>query len=110
MKNNRTVRILRMFHGLIVMYLVASIIYIYYCAVTVQISIPLVIAIASLLIEGALVIINDGHCPLAFIQRRFGDNIPFFDLILPPKYAKKAVPFFALLTLAGVILLFIRLL
>ncbi len=109
MKNNRVVFVLRLIHSLIVLYLVAGIIFIYYSALTLQLSILLGIAIISLFIEGTLVILNHGHCPLAFIQRRFGDNVPFFDLILPPKYAKLAVPFFALLTLIGVILLGLRL-
>jgi hypothetical protein len=61
-------------------------------------------------LEGVVVfILNKGDCPLIHIQRKIGDNTPFFQLFLPEKLAKKAVPFFAKITWFGLALLAIRL-
>lgn len=65
----------------------------------------------SLGIEGLVVfILNKGDCPLIHIQKRIGDDTPFFNLFLSKKIAKKAVPFFAKITWIAVALLAVRLL
>jgi hypothetical protein len=67
--------------------------------------------LTSLGLEGFVVfVLNKGDCPLIYIQRKIGDDTPFFNLLLPAKLAKQAVPTLAKLTWVGVILLIIRLL
>ena len=110
MKNKYPKSILRFIHFIIVIYLVFGIFYIYYSAYTRTTSYLLNVVIVSLFIEGLVIYLNHGNCPLGYIQRKFDDNTPFFELILPKRLAKIAVPFFALLTLIGIILLDIRLL
>lgn len=100
--------LLRFFHFLIVSYLIFGIGYIYYSAFIQQINLLSRIFIISLIIEGALIYINRGDCVLIYIQKRVGDDVPFFDLILPKKYATHAVKFFAILTLIGLFLLVLR--
>lgn len=53
--------------------------------------------------------LNKGDCPLIYIQRKIGDDTPFFNLFLPAKLAKQAVPALAKVTWIGVLLLIIRL-
>lgn len=75
----------------------------YYGAFTSTFGLPLIIAVASLAVEGFVVfILNNGNCPLIHIQKKIGDNTPFFELFFQPTTAKKAIPFFAILTWVGV--------
>lgn len=103
--------ILRVVHGLFALYFIFCLLYLYYAVLFSKIDSFLLIAVISLGIEGFLVfVVNKGDCPLIHIQRRIGDNTPFFNIFLPAKMAKKAVPFFSNITCIGVVLLIIRLL
>lgn len=103
--------LLRVFHGVFALYFLLCLVYLYYAAIFSKIDIILLIAVVSLGIEGFIVfILNKGDCPLIHVQRRIGDNMPFFNLFFPPKLAKQAIPIFAKITWAGVTLLAVRLL
>ncbi len=52
-------------------------------------------------IEGAGLVIGRGHCPLGPFQRRLGDPVPMFELFMPKRAAKVAVPVLAGVTVAG---------
>lgn len=102
--------ILRVIHGLFAIYFLICLLYLYYAALFSEIDFFLLIAVLSLGIEGFIVfILNKGDCPLIYIQRRIKDNTPFFNLFLPAKLAKQALPTFAKLTWIGVALLVLRL-
>lgn len=106
----RSILSLRIFHGVITLYFILCLFYIYYCAFTKQSSVILPIAVMSLLFEGVLLyIFNNGDCPLMHVQRKIGDTTPFFSLFFPKKIAKRAIPSFAVLTLLGLTFLFVRL-
>jgi hypothetical protein len=47
-------------------------------------------------------VIGRGNCPLGPFQARLGDPVPLFELVLPPRAAKAAVPVLAAVTAAGV--------
>ncbi|HSE61864.1 MAG TPA: hypothetical protein VLA88_06265, partial [Candidatus Saccharimonadales bacterium] len=49
--------------------------------------------------------LNKGQCPLIHIQRRVGDETPFFELFFPPRVAKLAIPVFAALTVLAILIL-----
>jgi hypothetical protein len=67
------------------------------------------IAILSLAIEGVAVFaFNQGDCPLIHIQKRIGDSKPFFELLLPSRLAKQAIPVFALLTIIAILVILLR--
>ena len=107
----KSIFMLRTIHGLFALYFIFCIFYIYYAAITLHVNLFLSIAIASLFIEGFLVfILNGGHCPLAPLQKKMDDPIPFFNLFLPDRLAKKAIPFFIGLTFLGLLLLLVRVL
>ena len=101
--------LLRIIHGIFALYFIACVLYIYYCALVRTTNISLGIAIASVLIEGVLLyVFNQGDCVLIHIQRKVGDDKPFFSLFLPEKMAKRAIPYFAVLTIIGLVLLAVR--
>jgi hypothetical protein len=62
-------------------------------------------AVGALLLEGVLVLLSHGNCPLGPLFRQLGDDTPFFELLLPPRAAKLAVPVLAAVTALGIVLL-----
>jgi hypothetical protein len=67
------------------------------------------ISIVSLLLEGFVVyILNGGDCPLIHVQKRVNDPKPFFELFLPKRLARLAIPIFSVITGIGIFLLLIR--
>lgn len=108
-KSSSFILLLRAIHGLFALYFISCIFYIYYSAITVQLTFLLGVAILSLLIEGIMVfVVNGGDCPLIYFQRKINDPVPFFNLFLPDYLAKKAIPFFSFLMVAGMLLLIVR--
>jgi len=63
--------------------------------------------VGFLAIEGVALVIGRGNCPMGELQEEWGDPVPFFELVLPPRAAKAAVPFLAVVSaaaIAGVVL------
>jgi hypothetical protein len=58
-------------------------------------------SVAFLTLEGAALVVGRGDCPFGPFQRRLGDPVPLFELVLPPKAAKAAVPLLAGISLAA---------
>lgn len=58
-------------------------------------------SVAFLGVEGVALLIGRGDCPMGPFQRRLGDPVPLFELVLPPRAAKLAVPVLAGLSVAG---------
>lgn len=101
--------ILRIVHGLFALYFISCIFYIYFAAIILSLNLYVGFAILSLTVEGVLVfLLNHGDCPLIHLQRKIGDNKPFFELFLPKETAKKAVPVFLVMTVGGLLLLILR--
>jgi hypothetical protein len=65
-------------------------------------------AVAFLLVEGAALVVGRGNCPMGPQQAEWGDRVPFFELVLPPRAAKAAVPILALATVAGLVAVAVR--
>jgi hypothetical protein len=42
------------------------------------------------------------------LQRRLGDPVPFFELVLPPRAAKAAIPILAAVSVVGIALVVVR--
>jgi hypothetical protein len=59
------------------------------------------ISLGFLSLEGVALIIGRGDCPFGPLQARLGDPVPMFELVLPPRAAKAAVPLLTGITLAG---------
>ena len=95
-------------HGLIAIGFLASIGYVWWCALTGRRGPLLGPAIVALVSEGALVVVNRGDCPLGPLGDRIGDPVPLFELVLSPRAARRAVPTLGALTLVGLGLLAAR--
>jgi hypothetical protein len=64
--------------------------------------------VVALVAEGALVAANHGDCPLGPLGDRIGDDVPLFELVLPPRAAKAAIPVLGAVAGAGLIALAVR--
>jgi hypothetical protein len=63
---------------------------------------PMVYASMALLsAEGAALVVGRGDCPFGPFQARLGDPVPMFELVLPPRAAKAAIPMLTVVSLAG---------
>ena len=63
-----------------------------FCAVTGRRDRFLPASVGFLAIEGMALGVGRGECPLGPFQRELGDPVPFFELVLPPRAAKAAIP------------------
>jgi hypothetical protein len=95
-------------HGVIAIGFLASIGYVWWCAITGRRGTWLRAAIAALVGEGVLVAANGGDCPLGPLGDRIGDAVPLFELVLSPRAAKRAVPALGVVTAVGLGLLAAR--
>jgi hypothetical protein len=86
----------------------ASLVYIWVSAVTGRRSPRLWASVAFLFVEGGALVIGRGSCPVGQLQAKWGDPVPFFELVLPPRAAKAAVPVLAAISLTGVAALVLR--
>ena len=105
MELSRAALAFRAGHAAIAIEQLLAIAYVWWCALTGRRDRLLRIAVATLLIEGVLVVANRGDCPLGGLQQRLGDPVPLFELVLSPRGARWAVPTLGAITTAGLALL-----
>jgi hypothetical protein len=60
------------------------------------------LATAFVGVEGAALVIGQGNCPVGPRQAEWGDPVPFFELVLPPRAAKAAIPILAVVASLGI--------
>jgi len=99
---------LRVFHVGVAVVEVASLGYVWSCALTRRRDRVLAIASIALAVEGSALVVGRGNCPLAPLQQRLGDPVPLFELVLEPRAAKAAVPALAGLSAVGLALAWAR--
>jgi hypothetical protein len=63
---------------------------------------------ALLLTEGAALVIGRGDCPFGPFQASLGDPVPMFEWFLPPRAAKAAIPLLTIVTIGGLMVLWLR--
>ena len=103
------VNFLRLVHGVFALYFLACLAYLWYAGVTGTFDALLTVAVTSLILEGiAVFVLNHGDCPRIHVQRKVGDETPFFELFLSRAAAKKAIPVLTGLTAAALGLLVIQ--
>jgi hypothetical protein len=105
MELSRAALAFRAGHAAIAIEQLLAIAYVWWCALTGRRDRLLRIAVATLLIEGVVVVANRGDCPLGGLQQRLGDPVPLFELVLSPRGARWAVPALGAITTAGLALL-----
>lgn len=104
----RPARAYRVFHAAWSVAGLASLGYIWACAATRRRDRRLWASIAFLSIEGGGLIVGGGDCPMGPFQAQLGDPVPFFELVLPPRAAKAAVPILAGASVAGFLAVALR--
>lgn len=82
--------------------------YLWWCAMARRRTRALQLAVGFLLVEGVALVIGRGNCPFGPFQRSLGDPVPMFELVLPPRAAKAAVPILAAGSLAGMVAVVLR--
>lgn len=66
------------------------------------------VSAAFLATEGVGLVIGRGNCPMGARQVAWGDPVPFFELFLPRRAAKAAIPCLTVVAIAGIALLAVR--
>ena len=61
-----------------------------------------------LLMQGAALLIGRGNCPFGPFQRQLGDPVPMFELVLPPRAARAAIPALFIVAVAGMVAALLR--
>ena len=77
--------------------------YIWMCAIVRRRDRYLLAAIAFLLVQGVALVVGRGNCPFGPLQRQLGDPVPMFELVLPPRAAKAAIPVLLIVAIAGMV-------
>ena len=104
----RRARLWRLLHASWSVAQLACLGYIWACALTGRRSPRLWASVAFLAAEGAALVVGHGDCPVGPLQAEWGDPVPFFELVLPPRAAKAAVPVLAAVSLSGIAALLLR--
>lgn len=81
---------------------ISSLTYVWFCALTGRRDRALGVALGTLSLQGVALLIGRGNCPLGPLQQRLGDPDPLFELILPPRAAKAAIPALIAVALGGI--------
>jgi hypothetical protein len=95
-------RAFRLFHAAWSVLGLSTLAHIWLCAVTGRRDRVLPASVAFLAIEGIALGVGGGDCPLGPFQRELGDPVPFFELVLPPRAAKAAIPVLAVVSAVGI--------
>ena len=99
---------LRIAHIAIALAGLSSLAYIWFCALTGRRDRVLGAALVTLSAQGVALLIGRGNCPLGPLQHRLGDPDPLFELLLPPRAAKAAIPVLFAVALGGIAILALR--
>ena len=82
--------------------------YVWYCALTRRRDRLLTASAATLLFEAGALVVGRGDCPFGPLQSRLGDPVPLFELVLPKRAAKAAIPVLFAIAVAGLAAVVVR--
>ncbi len=101
----------KLIHTVIWAFFVTVIFYVLYCGLTNQITTCTWIAIGLVIVEGLVLLVFGGRCPLTLVARNYSDSgRDNFDIFLPDWLARYNKVIFTSLYIVGVILVVYRLL
>ena len=98
----RDAKLFRLAHAAFGAVGLTALIHIWLCAITQRRDRALPGSIGFLTAEGGALVVGRGNCPFGAFQRQLGDPVPLFELVLPPRAAKAAIPVLAVLSVAGI--------
>jgi len=107
-KNKNIIFVIRFIHSIVTIFLILSIIYIYYIAITRRFSYFIIIPVLALIAEAIFLIYNRGNCPLMYIHKKYGDEKGFWDLFLPKRIVPYITLFLEIITIIGFIIVFLE--
>jgi len=96
-------RAFRLAHTAWALVSMASLSYIWWSAITRHRDRLLGAAVGFLGVEGLALVVGRGDCPFGPFQAGLGDPVPLFELVLPARAAKVAIPVLAGVTIAGIV-------
>jgi hypothetical protein len=82
--NTHRIFVIKLIHSVIYFFMVACLIYIFYCGIVGRYDWTLLAALIAIFLEGAALLLNHGECPLTTLARQSGDpNGSVTDIFLP---------------------------
>ena len=101
-------RLFRLAHVAFGLLNLAALAYVWFCAATGRRDRALGVSVGLLGAEGLALLVGHGNCPFGPFQRRLGDPVPMFELVLPRRAAKAAIPVLAAISVTGFAALLVR--
>ncbi len=84
MNNKQKVFIIKFIHSIIYFFMVACMAYIFYCAIARRYDWTLLLALAAIVIEVLVLVLNRGTCPFTPLAEKYGtEHGAVTDLFLP---------------------------
>ncbi len=100
---NPAAKAFRVAHAAFAVVSMSSLAYVWLSAVTRRRDRLLAGSLAVLLFEAAALVVGRGDCPFGPAQARLGDPVPLFELVLPPRAAKAAIPVLTVVSVIGML-------
>ena len=99
---------IRLFHTVIIAGMTTFILYVFYAGLSGTRGNFLIVSITAVVIEGIVLLLNKGQCPLTKWAIKYGDNHKrFFDSFLPKRITPFVVPGLTVIFLVGLVLVLI---
>ncbi len=100
---------IKLVHTFIFFFMVACLVYILYSGITGTFNWVLLSALIAILVEGIVVLLNKGRCPLTSLAEKYGaEKGTITEMFLPPVIARNVFRVSPVIAAAGIILLAIR--
>jgi len=107
-KNSKKLFLIRLFHTFIIAGMAIFILYVFYAGVSGVKGNFLTVSIIAVVLEGIVLLLNKGQCPLTKLAVKYGDNHKrFYDSFLPKKLTPFVVPGLTLIFFIGLVLVLI---
>ena len=111
MQNNQKLLLVKLAHTIIWAFFVCVIGYVAYAGIYNRMDATVWVAIGVVILEGVVILMNDGKCPLTNIGARYTtDRNDAFDIFLPNWLAKHNKLIFTSIFAVGVVLVLFRIL
>ena len=107
-KNSQKLFLIRLFHTFIIVGMATFILYVFYAGVSGVKGDFLTVSIIAVALEGIILFLNKGQCPLTKLAVKYGDNHKrFFDSFLPKRLTPYVVPGLTIVFFIGLVLVLI---
>jgi hypothetical protein len=81
---------------------------VWYSGITGTINSWFYLATGLLALEGIIIALNRGYCPIIYLHRWYGDEKRFYELFIPERFAKYAFVFLFGVIVAGYALVILK--